>query len=72
MPDGSPITAIAQGGPGWPTPKDIQRELRIGEKLAYRLLRDGTIPSVRVGNLYRVRREVIEELRDQAITESCA
>jgi excisionase family DNA binding protein len=57
---------------GWLTPKDLQRELRIGERLCYRLLRDGEIPSVRIGNLYRVRREVIEELRDQAITESCA
>ena len=58
--------------PGWLTPKDLQRELRIGERLCYRLLRTGEIPSVRVGNLYRVRREVMEELRDQAIHESCA
>ncbi len=57
---------------GWLTPKDLQRELRIGEKLTYRLLRAGAIPSVRIGNLYRVRREVIEELRDRAIHESCA
>jgi excisionase family DNA binding protein len=46
----------------WLTPKDLQRELRIGERLCYRLLRAGEIPSVRVGNLYRVRREVLEEL----------
>jgi excisionase family DNA binding protein len=56
----------------WLTPKDLQHELRIGERLCYRLLRTGEIPSVRVGNLYRVRREVIEELRKQAIAESCA
>ncbi len=48
------------------TPRDLQRELRIGEKLCYRLLRDGTIPSVRVGNLYRVRREALEEMRGRA------
>jgi excisionase family DNA binding protein len=57
---------------GWLTPKDLQRELRIGEKLTYRLLRTGAIPSVRIGNLYRVRRAAIEDLRDQAIHESCA
>ncbi len=43
------------------TPKDLQRELRIGEKLAYRLLKDGTIPSVRIGGLYRIPRPRFEE-----------
>jgi len=57
---------------GWLTPKDLQRELRIGERLCYRLLRTGAIPSVRIGSLYRIRREVMEQLRDQAIHESCA
>ncbi len=46
------------------TPKDLQRELRIGERLAYRLLREGTIPSVRVGNLYRIPRPRLEEALD--------
>ena len=50
----------------WLTPKDLQRELRIGERLCYRLLRTGEIPSVRVGSLYRVHREVLEELHDKA------
>lgn len=53
----------------WLTPKDVQNELRIGERLCYRLLRSGAIPSVRVGNLYRVRKEVLEELRGQAIPD---
>jgi excisionase family DNA binding protein len=53
----------------WLTPKDLQHELRIGERLCYRLLRTGAIPSVRIGNLYRVRKEVLEELREQAIPE---
>jgi excisionase family DNA binding protein len=53
----------------WLTPKDLQRELRIGERLCYRLLRTGAIPSIRVGNLYRVRKEVLEELRDEAIPD---
>ena len=51
----------------WLIPKDLQHELRIGERLCYRLLRTGAIPSVRIGNLYRVRKEVLEELRDEAI-----
>ena len=53
----------------WLTPKDLQHELRIGERLCYRLLRIGAIPSVRIGNLYRVRKEVLEDLRDQAIPD---
>jgi excisionase family DNA binding protein len=53
----------------WLTPKDVQHELRIGERLCYRLLRTGAIPSVRVGNLYRIRKEVLEELRGQAIQD---
>jgi excisionase family DNA binding protein len=58
--------------PDWLTPKDLQHELRIGERLCYRLLRAGEIPSVRIGNLYRVRKEVLEELRDQAIPDRSA
>ena len=53
----------------WLTPKDLQHELRIGERLCYRLLRTGAIPSVRIGSLYRVHKEVLEELRDQAIPD---
>jgi excisionase family DNA binding protein len=45
----------------WLTPKDLQRELQIGEKLAYRLLKDGTIPSIRVGGLIRIYRPHLEE-----------
>ncbi len=52
----------------WLTPRDLQDELRIGERLCYRLLRTGAVPSVRVGKLYRVRREVLEELREQAMS----
>jgi excisionase family DNA binding protein len=65
---------VAQGPEvsDWLTPKDLQHELRIGERLCYRLLRTGAIPSIRIGNLYRIRREVMEQLRDQAIHESCA
>ena len=51
----------------WFTPREIQRELRIGERLCYRLLKTGEIPSVRVGKLYRVRRETVNQLRDSAM-----
>jgi excisionase family DNA binding protein len=52
------------------TPQDIQRELRIGEQLCYKLLRAGSIPSVRVGHLYRVRREdLLEVLESGTILE---
>jgi excisionase family DNA binding protein len=43
------------------SPKDLQRELQIGEKLCYRLLKSGTIPSIRVGGLYRIHRPRLEE-----------
>ncbi len=45
----------------WLTPKDLQHELRIGEKLAYKLLKSGSIPSVRVGGLIRIYRPQLEE-----------
>ena len=54
--------AIAQEPPvTFLTPKDVQRELQIGEKLCYRLLKSGTIPAVRVGGVYRIPRRHLEE-----------
>jgi excisionase family DNA binding protein len=44
------------------TPKDLQHELQIGEKLCYRLLRSGAVPSVRVGGVYRIPRKHLEEV----------
>ena len=43
------------------TPKDLQRELRIGQGMCYRLLKSGAIPSVRVGGVYRISRSQLEE-----------
>jgi excisionase family DNA binding protein len=45
----------------WLTPKDLQHELQIGERLAYKLLKSGSIPSVRVGGLIRIYRPQLEE-----------
>ncbi len=45
----------------WLTPKDVQAELRLGEKSVYRLLRSGAIPSVRLGGVYRINRKHLED-----------
>lgn len=45
----------------WLTIRDLQHELQIGQKLAYRLVKSGTIPSVRVGGLIRIYRPQLEE-----------
>jgi excisionase family DNA binding protein len=53
------------------TPRDLQRELRIGERLCYKLLQAGAIPSIRVNGLYRIRREDLEEvLENGAVLEA--
>jgi hypothetical protein len=43
------------------TPKDRQSELQISEKLCYRLLKSGDIPSVRFGGLHHTYRPHLEE-----------
>lgn len=54
--------ALAQEPPvTFLTPKDLQRELQIGEKLTYRLLKSGRIPSVRIGGIYRIHRPQLQE-----------
>ncbi len=45
----------------WLTPKDLQQELRLGEKAVYRLLRSGAIPSIRLGGVYRINRRHLED-----------
>ena len=53
------------------TARDVQHELRIGERLTYRLLKSGAIPSVRVNGLYRIRREDLDEaLESGAVLEA--
>ncbi len=62
MDDNSPSGAVTQEQPStYLTPKDLQRELQIGEKLCYRLLRSEAIPSVRIGGVYRIARKNFEE-----------
>lgn len=45
----------------WLTPKDLQTELRLGEKSIYRLLQSGAIPSIRLGGVYRINRKHLED-----------
>ena len=52
------------------TARDVMDELRIGERLCYRLLKSGAIPSVRVNGLYRIRRQDLDEaLESGAVLE---
>lgn len=54
--------AVAQEPPvTFLTPRNLQAELQIGEKLCYRLLKSGRIPSVKVGGVYRIHRSQLEE-----------
>ena len=50
------------------TPRDVQQQLQIGERLCYKLLRSQAIPNVRVGNLYRSK---VADL-DQALSSGAA
>lgn len=36
------------------TPKDIQKMLSLSKSAVYNLIRDGSIPSVKIGHSYRV------------------
>lgn len=36
------------------TPRQVQEMLGVGQRMTYRLLRNGRIQSVRVGRLYRI------------------
>jgi ribonuclease HI len=44
----------------WLSVKDLQSELGIGNDLAYRLVRSGRIPSVKLGGLIRIHRPTME------------
>ena len=44
----------------WLTAKDIQDELQLGPTKVYELLADGTLPSVKIGRIYRVARKDLE------------
>ena len=41
------------------TPRQVQEMFGIGQRMAYHLLRDGKIQSVRMGRLYRVPKSAV-------------
>ena len=43
------------------TVKEMMDMLAIGKNTAYKLLRDGTIKSFRIGNIYKVLRKSVQE-----------
>ena len=43
------------------TPDEVMAALKIGRRLCYRLLKEGKIPSTRVGHLYRIPRQSLEQ-----------
>jgi excisionase family DNA binding protein len=51
---------VQEPPPTFLTPKDVMRELQISHSLCYRLLRNETLPSVRVGGVYRIPRKDFE------------
>ena len=46
--------AIFREYPDALTPQQVREMLGVGQRMTYALLRGGTIPSVRMGRLYRV------------------
>ncbi len=55
---------------GFLTTKDLQRELKISQGLAYRLIKSGAIPSIRVGTVYRIHRSDLERLTASSALEN--
>jgi excisionase family DNA binding protein len=55
------VEAVQEPPATFLTPKDIQARLNIGERLTYKLLRSQAIPNVRVGNLYRIKAEDLDQ-----------
>ena len=44
------------------TVSDVQKILRIGKNRAYELVKQNKIPSIRIGNTYRISRNAIEDI----------
>ncbi len=62
MGDDKRVGAKGQPEPStWLTPKDVQAELRLGERSVYRYLKSGAIPSIRIGGVYRINRKHLED-----------
>ena len=54
------------------TPKDIQKMLSLSKSAVYNLIRDGSIPSVKIGHSYRVGVTQFNQwCKDNAIDKIC-
>ncbi len=71
MRDDTEGPAVSQAPrPAFLKPRDIQQELQLGERLVYKLLGSGAIPSVKINGRYRVRAEDFEKaLESGAVLE---
>ena len=47
--------------PNFYTPEEIAKELKVSKKAIYYWLNNGKLKGIKVGNLWRVTREAIEE-----------
>ena len=66
MDDNTSTGSNTQGhAPSFLTVKDVQRELQVGERLVYKMIKTGRIPAVRLrgeGSVYRIPRREFEEI----------
>ncbi len=54
------------------TVKELSAFLRIGINAAYQLVRDGTVPSVRINRQYRIPRQAVLDYLGQPNSDTCA
>lgn len=56
----------------WIGPRQLAREIGIGESKAYELVREGTIRSVRIGRDYRIPRKEIQSFLERELSRSAS
>ena len=56
----------------WIGPRQLAREIGIGESKAYELVRDGRIRSMRVGRDYRIPRKEIQDFLERELSRSAS
>jgi excisionase family DNA binding protein len=55
------IVSTEEKGPTYPSVRELAEDLNIGYQSAYKALRDGTIPSIRVGKRFIIPRSAVAE-----------
>lgn len=56
----------------WIGPRQMAREIGIGESKAYEFVREGKIRSIRVGKDYRIPRKEIQEFLERELSRSAS